>query len=110
MARQKSSDLKDFQQFYIQEVEPLLNKEPKYIRLDGGTTGSSRKVFGHFSYLGRRWKVDEDTHIEKLKIAYERSLKDVAPFHISRTKGGENYCLVLDEKSTVKKMMYIYEI
>lgn len=96
----------DFQQFYVNEVEPHIKNNPSYIRLDGRIYGSSRKVFGYFIYDGIKWKVDEDTQINKIHTAYQLLPKN--PFEIADTKNKKGKCLIIKGEPLSKKKFYVY--
>lgn len=106
----KVTQFESFDEFYKQAVEPLRKQNPTYIRLDGCISGSSRKAFAYFIFEGNRWKVDSDTHIEKLQKAYRMSKSGETPFSKMPTKGGKGECLVITKEPLLKKLLYIYKV
>lgn len=97
---------KSFVLLFESKIHPLIKKNPDWKRLDGANTGGNRKVFGKFSYKGKTWKINSDTHIDKLKKIYNLFLKDVDPFIEKTTK---NNSLSLELKESVGfKHLYIY--
>jgi len=94
-------------------VLPHRGKHTGDIRLDGELTGGKRKAFGYFSYKGRDWKVDEDTHYKPLELAYEALKSGEDPFVESTTSTGKGRCLSLTGKlrelqGSTAKHLYIY--
>ena len=75
-------EFKDFKTFYKKAVEPLKKANIGYIRLDGKMQGSTRNVFAYFWYKDKKWKVNVDTYIDRLKIAFEEFDKSEEPFVI----------------------------
>ncbi|WP_113660977.1 hypothetical protein [Pedobacter nanyangensis] len=99
-----------FQEFYIEFVAPLKNNNPEYIRLDGQTTGSTRGAAAYFKYRGNKWKVDADTQIDKLKIAFELLQRGEDPFLIKPTQNNTGECLIIKEQPLRNKKFYVYKI
>jgi hypothetical protein len=56
------------------------------MRLDGNISGASRKVSAYFWYLNKKWKIDADTYIDRLTLAYEQFDSNNEPFIIKGTK------------------------
>ncbi len=79
-------EFKDFKSFYETAVEPLKKANIAYLRLDGKLKGGTRNVFAYFWYKDKKWKVNADTYIDRLKIAYETSGKSDEPFIIKPTR------------------------
>jgi len=104
---------RDFVGFMQDCVLPHREKHTADIRLDGELTGGKRKAFGHFSYKGSDWKVDEDTHYEPLELAYEAFKSGEDPFVVSATSAGKGRCLLLtgkvrERQKSTAKYLYIY--
>lgn len=70
----------DFTEFYTKAVEPLKKENPAFMRLDGKLKGDTRVVFGYFLYDGHKWKVYADTHIDRLKLAFDEIQKGNDPW------------------------------
>jgi hypothetical protein len=104
---------RDFISFMRDCVLPHRAKHIGDIRLDGELSGGKRKAFGYFSYKGRDWKVDEDTHYEPLELAYKAFESDEDPFVESTTTTGKGRCLSLtgeirELQQSRAKHLYIY--
>lgn len=97
-----------FDEFYVHYVTKLKRDNPDYLRLDGRTQGSNRQPFAYFSHREQLWKVDGDTWIEKLDLAYQKLLQNQDPFKVAPTKGNKNKCLVIIDEPQTKKMFYVY--
>jgi hypothetical protein len=76
----------DFTEFYSKAVEPLKSANVAYIRLDGKLKGDTRVVFAYFMYQDKKWKVNADTHIDRLKIAFDEFAKGNDPFVIKTVR------------------------
>ena len=98
-----------FIDFYNEAVVPYKQANKKHLRLDGRTSGGSRKVFGHFYYQDKYWKVDSDTWIVKLEIAFNEIQKGVDPFRIIKTRNSKNECLIIICQKGAKHF-YVYAI
>lgn len=83
----------NFTDFYLKAVEPLKKENVAYIRLDGKLKGGTRNVFAYFWYKDKKWRVDADTFIDRLKIAYEEALKSDEPFVIKATRDNKGESL-----------------
>ena len=95
-----------FISLYENKINLLIKDNPDWSRLDGRNSGGNREVFGKFKYKGKVWKINSDTHIKKLKIAYELFIKGELPFIEKRTK---NNTLTLELKNNEGyKHLYIY--
>ena len=83
-----------------------------WLRLDGETTGSSRRVAARLCYDGKCFKVDEDSLISSLRrpmqIASEcgKSLSEV--LRVVRTRGGKGQKLELLPKYDTPKLKRFY--
>jgi len=58
----------------------------------------------------QKWKVDSDTHIDKIKIAYNLFKEQRATFKSIKTKGGKGQCLIVVGQPLHKNMLYIYKV
>ncbi len=56
-----------FIDLFEKSIKPLTKENPEWIRLDGEIKGGNRQVFGKFKYNNKVWKINSDSHIEKLK-------------------------------------------
>lgn len=79
-------EFKDFKTFYKKAVEPLKKKNIGQVRLDGKLNGGTRNVFAYFWYQDKKWKVNADTYIDRLKIAFDECSKSDEPFIIKPTR------------------------
>ena len=70
---------------YESLVKPFIIEHPKWIRLDGATTGGNRDIFGKFKYKGKIWKIHSDSHLKKRSIVYHEFKNDNDPFIESLT-------------------------
>lgn len=100
----------NFKEFYTEFVAPLKNNNPDFIRLDGQTTGSTRGAAAYFKYRGSKWKVDADTQIDKLKIAFELLQEGEDPFLIKPTQNNTGECLIIKEQPLRNKKFYVYKV
>ncbi|QTE36104.1 hypothetical protein J3L18_23670 [Mucilaginibacter gossypii] len=98
-----------FIDFFEEAVVPYKERHKEHIRLDGRTSGGNRKAFGHFYYQDKYWKVDSDTWIEKLDIAFNELQKGVDPFRIMKTRNSKNECLIITGQKGAKHF-YVYAI
>ena len=83
----------NFTDFYKQAVEPLKQANVAHIRLDGKLKGKTRNVFAYFMYEGKKWRVDADTYIDRLKLAYEAAQQSEEPFVIKATRNDKGESL-----------------
>jgi hypothetical protein len=100
----------NYKDFYNEIVLPYQKTNPTHIRLDGKILGSSRKVAAYFRYAGRKWKIDSDTHISRLKLAYETFEKSDEPFFIKHTRDKKGSCLLISGQPIRDKKFYVYEV
>ncbi|WP_293302508.1 hypothetical protein [Pedobacter sp. UBA4863] len=99
-----------FKDFYAEFVVPLKNENPEFIRLDGQTTGSTRGAAAYFKYKDNKWKVDADTQIDKLKIAFDLLREGEDPFLITPTQNNTGECLIIKGQALRNKKFYVYKI
>lgn len=97
-----------FQDFYEQLVQKLKEDHPGYLRLDGREKGGSRWPHAFFYYGNQRWKVDEDTRIEKLDKAYALLMEGQDPFLITSTIGEKGKCLLIKGEPIRPRYFYVY--
>ncbi|MFP5079192.1 hypothetical protein [Pedobacter sp. JCM 36344] len=102
-------EYQSFNEFYLQQVIPYKQLNPTHIRLDGKILGSSRNVSAYFWYLNKKWKVDADTHIDRLKLAFYKSETTAEPFSIKQTRDKKGECLVIKGQPLRDKKFYIYK-
>jgi hypothetical protein len=69
-----------YEDFYFQLVIPLKKLNPSYFRLDGRLEGSYRKTVAYFLYQDVKCKIDADTYLDKLDMAYEKLKISDEPF------------------------------
>jgi hypothetical protein len=103
-------EYKDFNEFYTQAVLPYKEKNPTDIRLDGKMLGSTRNVSAYFWYLGEKWEVGADTHIDRLKLAFEASKASDEPFKIKHTRDKKGAYLVIKGQPLRDKKFYVYSV
>jgi len=105
-----------FRTFFEADVAPLLRDEPNRRRLDGRTDNESNpSTFAQFRHVDRRWRIDADTHVAPLKLAYYATVAGTlrSPFNEEPNSKGKP-CLVLARTLRRKlpegaKHLYIYE-
>ena len=97
-------------EFYLQQVLPYKNANPTDIRLDGRMSGASRNVSAYFWYLKKKWKVDGDTDIDRLKLAFEKVGSTDEPFKIKPTRDKKGVCLVIKDQPLRNKKFYVYRV
>jgi hypothetical protein len=98
----------DFQEFYTKAVEPLKSANPSFIRLDGKLKGDTRIVFAYFLYEGKKWKVNADTHIDRLKLAFDETAKGNDPFVIKALRDNRGEYLAIKGQPVRNSKLYIY--
>lgn len=109
MSKSQTPIFEDYQAFYAKSVAPLKTKHPDYIRLDGKTEGSNRKAFAYFKYQDQLWKIDADTYVEKLDIAWLMVKETNEPFIIRPTRDGKSKCLTIVGEPLTPKRFYVYQ-
>ena len=98
----------NFKEFYTKAVEPLKKADPALIRLDGKLKGDTRIVFAYFQYQDKKWKVNADTHIDRLKIAFEEAEKGNDPFVIKALRDHRGEYLAIKGQPIRDSKLYIY--
>lgn len=100
----------DFKEFYIKAVEPLKANNTGIIRLDGKLAGDTRVIFAYFMYQDKKWKVNADTHIDKLKIAFDELNKGKDPFVIKSLRDNKGEYLAVTGQPVRNSKVYIYAV
>ena len=103
-------EYQSFQDFYLQRVLPYKELNPTHIRLDGKMLGSSRKISAYFWHMNKKWKVDADTYIDRLKLAFDKSETTNEPFKIKYTRDKKGECLVIKDQPLKNKKLYVYKV
>lgn len=103
-------EYKDFKEFYLNAVLPLKEKNPTFRRLDGKDAGSTRNVFAYFWYMDKKWRVDADTYIDRLKLAYEQCEKSAEPFVIKATRDHKGESLSIKGQPVRNKKFNVYKV
>ena len=98
----------DFKEFYVKAVEPLKKANADFIRLDGKIKGDTRIVFAYFQYQDKKWKVNADTHIDRLKIAFDEVSKGNDPFVIKALRDNKGEYLAIKGQPVRNSKLYIY--
>ena len=101
-------EYKNFSEFYIQAVLPYKELNPTHIRLDGKMLGSTRNVSAYFWYLDKKWKVSADTHIDRLKLAFEACKASDEPFVVKYTRDKKGEYLEIKGQPIRDKKFYVY--
>jgi hypothetical protein len=101
---------KDFKEFYVEKVLPYKNANPMQIRLDGKNFGTSKKVAAYFWYADKKWRVESDTYIDRLKLAYENFDKNDEPFLVKHTRDNKGECLVINGQPLRDKKFFVYAV
>lgn len=100
----------DFTEFYTKAVEPLKAENTGIIRLDGKLAGNTRIVFAYFLYQDRKWKVNADTHIDRLKIAFDALSTGKDPFVIKALRDNAGEYLAIKGEPVRNSKLYIYAV
>lgn len=100
----------NFTDFYKQAVEPLKQANVAHIRLDGKLKGKTRNVFAYFMYEGKKWRVDADTYIDRLKLAYELAQETEAPFVIKATRDHKSESLSIKGQPVRNDRFNVYRV
>ncbi|WP_214227194.1 hypothetical protein [Pedobacter sp. B4-66] len=101
-------EYKDFSEFYVKGVLPYKELNPTHIRLDGKMRGSTRNFSAYFWYSGKKWKVGADTHIDRLKLAYDACKASDEPFVIKSTRDKKGQYLEIKGQPIRDKKFYVY--
>ncbi|CAM4348234.1 hypothetical protein SAMN06265348_112173 [Pedobacter westerhofensis] len=100
----------DFKEFYTKAVEPLKAENVSYIRLDGKLKGDTRVIFTYFMYQDKKWKVNADTHIDRLKLAFAEFEKGNDPFVIKTVRDNAAEYLAIKGQPVRNAKLYIYAV
>ncbi len=103
-------EYKDFKEFYLNLVLPLKEKNPGIRRLDGKVLGSTRNVTAYFWYQEKKWRVDADTYIDRLKIAFDGFEKSEEPFKIKHTRDQKGACLTIKGQPIRNQKFNVYQV
>ncbi|NHA07709.1 hypothetical protein G7092_28170 [Mucilaginibacter sp. HC2] len=106
----KKERFKSYSEFYENAVIPYKKANVEHQRLNGQLTGGSIRVFAYFTYKGIVWKVDDDTSIDKLDIAYKEYQTGDDPFVIKPTQKNKKDCLVIKSQPAKPKHFYVYYV
>lgn len=98
----------DFKEFYEKGVAPLKSANPAFIRLDGKLKGNTRVVFGYFMYADKKWKVNADTHIDRIKIAFDALSKGNDPFVIKALRDNRGEYLAIKGQPVRDSKFYVF--
>lgn len=100
----------DFVTFYTTAVLPLKKEQIGLTRLDGQLKGNTRVVFAYFDYEGKTWKVNADTHVDRLKIAYDEFVKGNDPFQVKYLRDNRKAYLAIKGQPVRNSKLYIYAV
>ena len=103
-------EYKDFKEFYLKAVLPLKEKNPAFRRLDGKLAGSTRNVTAYFWYQDKKWRVDADTFIDRLKIAFDAFEKSETPFNIKHTRDNKGERLLIKGQPIRNSKFNVYKV
>lgn len=100
----------NFITFYEEAVAPLKAANIAYIRLDGKLKGGTRNTFAYFWYKDKKWAVDADTFIDRLKIAFEVAQKSDEPFVIKPTRDHKGESLSIKGQPIRNQKFNVYKV
>jgi hypothetical protein len=98
----------DFNEFYLKGVEPLKKANPAFIRLDGKLKGNTRVVFAYFLYQDKKWKVNADTHIDRIKLAFDEWSKGNDPFVVKPLRDNQGEYLAIKGQPVRDSKFYVF--
>ncbi len=101
-------EFKDFKTFYKKAVEPLKKANIGIVRLDGKLKGDSRNTFAYFWYMDKKWRVKADTHIDRLKIAFDELVNTDEPFIIKPLRDHKGEILTIKGQQVRDTKFYVY--
>lgn len=101
-------EFKDFKTFYKKAVEPLKKANIGITRLDGKLKGDTRNTFAYFWYQDKKWRVKADTHIDRLKIAFDELAKSDEPFVIKQLRDNQSEYLAIKGQPIRDAKFYVY--
>lgn len=100
----------DFVSFYKEAVLPLKEKSIGLMRLDGQLKGETRVVFAYFDYEGKTWRVNANTHVDRLKIAFDEFEKGNDPFQVKYLRDDRKAYLAIKGQPVRNAKLYIYAV
>ncbi len=103
-------EYKDFKEFYLNAVLPLKEQHPDFRRLDGKLLGSTRNVTAYFWYMDKKWRVDADTFIDRLKIAFDAFEETETPFNIKSTRDNKGERLLIKGQPIRNSKFNVYRV
>lgn len=100
-----------FHRWMETEILPLQQQFPDKLRLvDTGLYKQNQTPAGFFLFEDEKWRVNADSHFEKLLEAYNRMVAGATPFERDKTRGGRE-CLVLKgQRGKENKYIYIFKV
>lgn len=101
-------EFKDFKTFYKKVVEPLKKANIGIVRLDGKLKGDTRNTFAYFWYQDKKWRVKADTHIDRLKIAFDGLANSDEPFEIKALRDNKGEYLAIKGQPVRDSKFYVY--
>jgi hypothetical protein len=101
-------EFKDFKTFYKKAVEPLKKANIGIVRLDGRLKGDTRNTFAYFWYQDKKWRVKADTHIDRLKIAFDGLTNSDEPFEIKALRDNKGEYLAIKGQPVRDAKFYVY--
>lgn len=101
-------EFKDFKTFYKKAVEPLRKANIGIVRLDGKLKGDSRNTFAYFWYKDKKWRVKADTHVDRLKIAFDELAISDDPFIIKSLRDNTGEILTIKGQPVRDAKFYVY--
>lgn len=111
MSKNKTTpEYQNFKEFYTTQVVQYKTDNPSHIRLDGKINESSQRICAYFWYQDQKWKIDFDTHIDRLKRAFYEFEKSDTPLIIKSTRNNKNKCLVISNQPLRNKKFYVYQV
>ena len=96
-------EFKDFKTFYKKAVEPL-----KKANIGIKLKGDSRNTFAYFWYMDKKWRVKADTHIDRLKIAFDLLTDTDEPFIIKPLRDNKGEILTIKGQQIRDTKFYVY--
>ncbi len=101
-------EFNDFKTFYKKAVEPLKKQNIGIVRLDGKLKGDTRNTFAYFWYRDKKWRVKADTHIDRLKIAFDQLILNDDPFIIKPLRDHKSEILAIKGQQIRDSKFYVF--
>lgn len=101
-------EFKDFKTFYKKAVEPLKKANIGIVRLDGKLKGDTRNTFAYFWYQDKKWRVKADTHMDRLKIAFDELANSDEPFVVKALRDNTGEYLAIKGQPVRDAKFYVY--